>query len=161
MKWDKCTGDQLLFESVVNQTYLYLPVDPQFYKESMLAVSSIAIAILRWRLWKGLATVHPVHILTPTSFFYQVQEAVILLLFHQELLKDRMIIEIEVKVKELRMQVGKEEVTGLLTICLYFLGVEEVRMGKKLSLDRLKMFKLHDSYSDIVKDNRICEQCSR
>ena len=95
------SSDQLLFESMVNQIYLYFFLNPKLFFESMFVITKQLVKMLRWKIQKGMAIIQPNYILAKSSLFYQVQEILVLLLYYNEDMKSKILAELVVKVIEL------------------------------------------------------------
>ena len=95
------SSDQLLFESMVNQIYLYFFLNPKLFFESMFVITKQLVKMLRWKIQKGMAIIQPNFILAKSILFYQVQEILVLLLYYNEDMKSKILAELVVKVIEL------------------------------------------------------------
>ena len=62
--------DQILFEAIVTQIYLYYFLSPNIFSESMLQITKELLKILRWKILRGLAIIEPVNILAPKALFH-------------------------------------------------------------------------------------------
>lgn len=95
------SSDQLLFESMVNQIYLYFFLNPKLFFESMFVITKQLVKMLRWKIQKGMAIIQPNFILAKSILFYQVQEILVLLLYYNEDMKSKILSELVAKVIEL------------------------------------------------------------
>ena len=95
------SSDQLLFESMVNQIYLYFFLNPKLFFESMFSITKQLVKMLRWKIQKGMAIIQPNFILAKSVLFYQVQEILVLLLYYKEDMKSKILAELVAKVIEL------------------------------------------------------------
>jgi hypothetical protein len=64
----------------------------------MLKAVRYILAMLRWKIWRGLATIEPNYILAPSPLFYQVQETIALLLYSHYEIQPQILAETKAKI---------------------------------------------------------------